>query len=217
MIWIKCPGVLKMAQEDRKRHWDGVYQRQRADQVSWYQSRPDLSLSLIDNAGISAAAPIIDIGGGASLLVDHLLALGYRDLTELDVSRSALEQVAARVAGHSAEVTFIEADVTCFKPDRKYRLWHDRAAFHFLTREEDRYSYMQALHSALEQGGSLVLAAFAPGGPKKCSGLDIVQYDADKLGAELGRDFELQEWQAETHVTPGGGEQLFNFYRYRRK
>lgn len=206
-----------MVQTDRKQHWDGVYQRLGTDQVSWYQSRPALSLSMIANAEVSFGAPIIDIGGGASLLIDHLLELGYRDLTELDVSRSALDQVAARVAGHSAEVTFIESDVTCFEPDRKYRLWHDRAAFHFLTRAEDRRSYVQALHGALEQGGSLVLAAFAPGGPKKCSGLDIVQYDADKLGAELGPDFELQEWQAETHMTPAGGEQLFNFFRYRRK
>lgn len=206
-----------MVETDRKRHWEEVYQRLEADQVSWYQAKPLLSLSLIAHAQIPMDAPIIDVGGGASLLIDHLLALGYQDLTELDVSRAALDQVAARMAGQATGVVFIEADVTRFEPDRRYRLWHDRAAFHFLTCEKDRRSYVRVLGKALLSGGDLVLAAFAPGGPKKCSGLDIVQYDAEKLGAELGQGFELQEWQAERHVTPAGGEQLFNFFRYRRR
>jgi len=206
-----------MAETDRKRHWDGVYKRLEADKVSWYQAKPLLSLSLIAHAQIPIDAPIIDIGGGASLLIDHLLALGYRDLSELDISRTALDQVAARMAGQPAGVMFIEADVTRFEPDRQYRLWHDRATFHFLISEKDRRSYVRVLGKALISGGDLVLAAFAPGGPKKCSGLDIVQYDAEKLGAELGQEFELQEWQAQKHVTPAGGEQLFNFFRYRRQ
>jgi len=206
-----------MAETDRKRHWEGVYQRLEADQVSWYQAKPHLSLSLIAHAQIPMDAPIIDVGGGASLLIDHLLALGYQDLTELDVSRAALDQVAARMAGQATGVVFIEADVTRFEPDRQYRLWHDRAAFHFLTCEKDRRSYVRILGKALLSGGDLVLAAFAPGGPKKCSGLEIVQYDAEKLGAELGKDFELQEWRTQKHVTPAGGEQLFNFFRYKRR
>ncbi len=205
-----------MADNDRKRHWDGVYQRLQADQVSWYQEKPWLSLSMIAHAELPMDAPIIDIGGGASLLIDHLLAFGYRDLSELDVSRTALDQVAARTVSQSAKIKFIETDVTLFEPDRQYRLWHDRAAFHFLTRQKDRRSYVRVLDKSLVSGGDLVLAAFAPGGPEKCSGLDIVQYDAEKLGAELGQEFELQEWQAEMHVTPSGGEQLFNFFRYRK-
>ena len=185
--------------------------------MSWYQAKPHLSLSLIAHAQIPMDAPIIDVGGGASLLIDYLLALGYQDLTELDVSRAALDQVAARMAGQATGVVFIEADVTRFEPDRQYRLWHDRAAFHFLTCEKDRRSYVRILGKALLSGGDLVLAAFAPGGPKKCSGLEIVQYDAEKLGAELGKDFELQEWRTQKHVTPAGGEQLFNFFRYKRR
>ncbi len=206
-----------MAEENRKRHWDGVYQRLEADQVSWYQAKPRLSLSMIAHAQVPFDAPIIDVGGGASLLIDHLLALGYQDLSELDVSRAALDQVAARMAGRAAGVDFIEADVTRFEPDRQYRLWHDRAAFHFLTCEKDQRRYVRVLRKALVSGGDVVLAAFAPGGPKKCSGLDIIQYDAEKLGAELGQEFELQEWQAEMHVTPNGGKQLFNFFRYTRR
>ena len=206
-----------MAETDRKRHWDGVYQRQQADQVSWYQAKPRLSLSLIAHAQVPKDAPIIDIGGGASLLIDHLLALGYRDLSELDISRTALDQVAARMTGLATGVMFIEADVTRFEPDRQYRLWHDRATFHFLISEKDRRSYVRVLGKALISGGDLVLATFAPDGPKKCSGLDIVQYDAEKQGAELGQEFELQEWQAQMHVTPAGGEQLFNFFRYKRR
>jgi trans-aconitate methyltransferase len=216
MIWIKYRGALDMADNDRKQHWDGVYQRLQEDQVSWYQEKPRLSLSMIAHAELPMDAPIIDIGGGASLLVDHLLAFGYRDLSELDVSRTALDLVAARTASQAAKITFIETDVTHFEPHRRYRLWHDRAAFHFLTCKKDRRSYVRVLDKALVSGGDLVLAAFAPGGPEKCSGLDIVQYDAEKLGAELGQEFELQEWQAETHVTPAGREQLFNFFRYRR-
>lgn len=205
-----------MTHIDRKQHWESVYSDKAADEVSWYQQRPEPSLSLIARSGIDQNAAIIDIGGGASLLMDHLLDLGYQDVTVLDISLAALTRVSQRLAERALKVAMIEADVTEFVPGRQYQLWHDRAAFHFLTKRQDRNKYMKVLREALVSGGTLVLATFAPEGPIRCSGLDIVQYDAGKLAGELGEGFALEEQCTVDHLTPAKREQRFNFFRFRR-
>jgi SAM-dependent methyltransferase len=172
---------------------------------------------MIAKAGFDHDAAIIDVGAGASLLVDHLLDLGYRNLAVLDISRAVLGQARKRLEERASEVDWIEADVTCFLPDRKFMLWHDRALFHFLTAAGDRLRYVKVLRKALARGGQAVIATFAPGGPEKCSGLDIVQYDGVKLGDELGPEFVLEEQEEESHRTPENRVQLFNFFRVRRR
>lgn len=201
---------------DRKRHWEKVYSEKQTHETSWHQDVPRQSLAMIEDSGVSRDAALIDVGGGASLLVDHLLDRGYRDLSVLDVSAAALEQARKRLGGQAARVHWIEADVTRFRPDRSYRLWHDRAAFHFLTAEADREKYVDALRHSLAQGGQAVIAAFSPEGPSRCSGLAVVRYDAERMSAALGADFILEDEQSETHLTPAGREQAFHFFRFRR-
>lgn len=201
---------------DRKAHWEAVYGARPAEEVSWYQERPVRSLELVERTGFGREAAVIDIGGGASRFVDYLLEQGYRDLTVLDLSSVALERAAERLGRRAEEVCWIEADITQFEPLRPYDLWHDRAAFHFLTDAADRHRYREVLRRSVAPGGQVILATFAPGGPEKCSGLDIVQYDAARLEEELGPEFSLQEQQQERHRTPAGREQLFGFYRFLR-
>lgn len=202
---------------NRKAHWEGVYGRKQAEETSWYQAVPSVSLELIDHCGLEGSEPLIDIGGGASRLVDHLLARGFEDISVLDLSARALDQAKMRLGRDAARVHWIEADVTLFRPHRTYRLWHDRAAFHFLTGTADRQRYLEVLGEALTPGGHLVLAAFALDGPSRCSGLDVVRYDAAGLAAELGPGFSLLEERRERHTTPQGREQQFGYYRFRRE
>ncbi len=202
---------------DRKQHWETVHGRKVPEETSWYQATPGLSLSMITNTGLGPEASLVDIGAGASLLVDHLLDLGYRDLTVVDISSAALNRARKRLGERATRVNWVEADATSFTPSRQFDLWHDRAAFHFLTERTDRQQYMEMLRKALEPDGQVIMATFAPGGPVKCSGLDIVQYDATRLGKELGTEFILQEQQAEQHETPAGVRQLFNFFRFKRR
>ena len=201
---------------DRKAHWETVYSTRRATETSWYQREPHLSLQMISRAGIPRDAALIDVGGGASLLVDHLLGRGYSDVTVLDISARALEQAHERLGSRARAAEWLEADVTTYRPQRRFDLWHDRAAFHFLTEAGDRERYVQVLDEALKPGGWVVIAAFAPDGPQRCSGLEIVRYDAVTLSAELGPQYRLDEEQREIHVTPAGREQRFGFYRFRR-
>ncbi len=198
---------------DRKAHWELMYAGKPPIEVSWYQKRPELSLRLIKNSGILKNEAIIDVGGGASVLVDHLLGEGFRNLSVLDISGSALALARERLGRQSALVEWHEVDITSFSPPHEYPLWHDRAVFHFLTAPVDRRKYIEALKQAVSCGGHVVLAAFALGGPEKCSGLEIVQYDAPKLQAELGPDFRLAEEAFETHLTPAGSEQKFTYFR----
>ncbi len=202
---------------ERKRHWETVHGQKTPEETSWYQATPVLSLSMIANAGFGPDASLVDIGAGASVLVDHLLEQGYRDLTVVDISSAALARARNRLGERAALVNWVEADVTAFTPSRQFDLWHDRAAFHFLTEKTDREQYLAVLGKALRPGGQAIVATFAPGGPVKCSGLDIVQYDAARLGKELGPEFILLEQEAERHVTPAGGQQLFNFFRFERR
>jgi SAM-dependent methyltransferase len=201
---------------DRKSHWESVYNRKSAQETSWYQLEPRLSIDLIEKTGVDRNEAIIDVGGGASVLIDFLLDLGYSDLTVMDISASALQQVRQRLGHKASTVDWIEADVTDFAPGRTFDLWHDRAVFHFLTEDEDRANYLQALNEALKPRGWVIMAAFALDGPEKCSGLKIVQYDAERLGKELGENYRLERQVKEMHVTPAGHHQSFGFYCFRK-
>ena len=201
---------------NRKQHWETVYSTKSPLEVSWYQTEPRLSLQLIAASGAAKGAPIIDVGGGASVLVDRLLDAGYTRLSVLDISGQALAHARRRLGTRAGQVEWLEADITTFDPPRSFQVWHDRAVFHFLTDPEDRRKYVTALQRGLQIGGQLVIAAFAIGGPLKCSGLDIVQYDAAKMVAELGPGFRLLEEQGERHATPSGKEQLFGYFRFQR-
>lgn len=198
-----------------KTHWENVYREKSAQEVSWYQATPTRSLELIAETGIAREAPVIDVGGGASTLVDGLLHEGYSDISVLDIASSALQVAQQRLGESAASVRWLEADITGFQPPRRYALWHDRAVFHFLTEAEDRSRYVAALKQGLMPDGHLLIAAFAIGGPTRCSGLDTVQYDAEKLSAELGENFHLEGTCSEEHLTPAGKQQAFNYFHYR--
>jgi SAM-dependent methyltransferase len=200
---------------ETKQHWENVYRNKSPLEVSWYQQEPVLSLSLIARTQLPPDAPIIDVGGGSSTLVDKLYDEAYIDISVLDISGSALTHAKNRLANKADKVHWYETDVTRFKPPRKFALWHDRAVFHFLTNRADRESYINVLKQALEPRGHLIIMTFAIDGPCKCSGLDIVQYDAEKLIAELGPDFELVETGHEMHHTPAGNQQKFAYFHFR--
>ena len=199
---------------NRKTHWESIYADKSPLAVSWFQKEPRLSLQLITNTGLSTEAAIIDIGGGASVLIDHLFERGFRHLAVLDISGTALSHAKQRLGSTAEQIEWLETDVTTFVAPHPFDLWHDRAVFHFLTEAADRKRYVDTLKQTLKPGGHLIIAAFAIGGPTRCSGLDIVQYDADKLGRELGEDFTLVEQLSEIHVTPTNQEQLFGYFRF---
>lgn len=201
---------------NRTEHWNTVYTTKAPDDVSWHQVRPEMSLGLIEQAGIAKDDGIIDVGGGASTLVDHLLDAGYSRLAVLDISETALEHARTRLGERSARVEWIVADVTEFAPPHSFVLWHDRAVFHFLTDAADRRKYVEVLRRTVPQGGHVIIATFAPHGPEKCSGLEVCRYDAASICAELGAEFELVEQADETHRTPWDTEQAFGYYRFCR-
>ncbi|MBM4054396.1 MAG: class I SAM-dependent methyltransferase [Planctomycetes bacterium] len=202
---------------NRKKHWETIYANKSPLEVSWYQKEPLLSLQLIHNTGIGKDAFIIDIGGGTSVLVDCLRDKGFSQITALDISANALAFTKNRLGGKAQKIQWIEADITEFIAPHLFDLWHDRAVFHFLTDPSDRKKYVGVLQNSLKRGGHLIVAAFAIGGSKKCSGLDIEQYDAQKLQNELGSEFLLMEETGEIHITPSGKEQKFGFFRFMRK
>jgi SAM-dependent methyltransferase len=203
--------------EETKAHWDQVYRAKAPDQVSWYQERPAVSLALIEAARLPPTARIIDVGGGASRLVDHLLDEGYDDLTVVDISAHALERAQERLGARANRVSWVRQDITSLRDLPPFDLWHDRAVFHFLIHPRDRQRYVEALRSELTVGGSAILATFAPEGPERCSGLPVKRYDADALGAELGDPFELVDARTEQHRTPAGKTQAFTYARFVRR
>lgn len=202
---------------NRKEHWEKIYGDKSPLQVSWYQPEPKVSLQLIKATGCQKDAAVIDVGGGASVLVDHLLDNGYSDISVLDLSGRALAIAKERLEAKSSSVDWIESDATEFNPPKVYDIWHDRAVFHFLTDATDRKRYIDTLSKSLRKGGHLIIATFAIGGPTKCSGLDIVQYDSDKIANELGNAFVLQSEEYEMHITPSGGEQKFVYFHFIKK
>jgi SAM-dependent methyltransferase len=196
---------------DPGRHWEEIYRRDDAGEVSWFEEVPRHSLELIRATGLSRDSPILDIGGGASRLVDHLVSAGYTDLTVLDISAAALALARARLAKAADSIDWIDADVTRFQPNRRYALWHDRAAFHFLVTPEDQQRYVRALKAALGPRGHVILATFGPEGPTRCSGLPVHRYSAGELCAALGSGFELKRSELVEHRTPAGRSQQFLF------
>jgi 2-polyprenyl-3-methyl-5-hydroxy-6-metoxy-1,4-benzoquinol methylase len=198
----------------RQAHWNQVYTSKAPTEVSWYQPRPERSLALIRASGVGRGQPIIDVGAGASLLVDALLADGYQDVTVLDISEQVLSKVRERLG--SAAVQLLQQDVTSFVPQRRYALWHDRAVFHFLTDSQERAAYVRALHQGVKPNGHVLIATFAPTGPERCSGLPVVRYDAPALAAQLGDEFELLESAEEQHRTPWGAPQQFIYAHFQR-
>lgn len=202
---------------DRTTHWQNVYATKSETEVSWFQASPAISLEMIRAASPDRAAAIIDIGGGASRLVDALLQDGYRNLTVLDLSANALDTAKKRIGATASTVDWIVADATTWRPAKTWDVWHDRAAFHFLTDPRDRAAYVERLRSAVAPGGHVIIATFAPDGPEKCSGLPVQRHDSASLSAELGPEFELVETRSETHHTPWHSTQAFQFSRFRRR
>jgi SAM-dependent methyltransferase len=190
-------------------HWQRIYQTRSATELSWYEPVPQASLDQIQATGLPVSAPIIDVGSGDSQLVDHLLGSGYSDVTALDIAPAALERARARLGAAAARVDWIAADVTDFRPRRRYALWHDRAVFHFLVTPAERQKYLSVLSAALESKGHLILATFGPQGPTRCSGLAIQRYSEDDLSVLLGPSFQLRRHGLETHRTPTGRYQEF--------
>lgn len=200
-----------------KNHWDRVYTSKPTDAVSWYQPHADQSLHMIRDAGLPLSASIIDVGGGASTLVEDLLAQGFTNLSVLDLSAAALSAVRQRLGVAADTVRWIEGDVTQLAlPQHAYDLWHDRAVFHFLTDPGQRQAYVSAVLRAVKPGGHVIVATFAEDGPSECSGLPVMRYDAGGLHAEFGAPFTLLRHEREEHHTPFGSTQKF-IYCYCRK
>ena len=201
---------------ERQAHWNTVFTTKADNQVSWFEPRPDASLELIEGARLRPEARILDVGGGTSRLIDHLLDAGYRDLTLLDVSDAALQRVRTRLGARGDRVRFICADIAQWEPDAVFDLWHDRAALHFLTAESERQHYASAVRRAVRAGGVVVLGTFAVSGPERCSGLPVQRYDAAAMQQMLGDEFRLEAAFESDHMTPSRTVQRFQFARFRR-
>lgn len=197
-------------------HWDAIYGSRSSSSVSWYQRDPTVSLRLI-TANSSMESSVIDVGAGASLLVDRLIAIGYGDVTLLDVSAAALSEVTARLGESADRVSPVVGDVLSWVPERTYDVWHDRAVFHFLTHPEDQARYVGVAASALGTGAKLVIGVFADDGPTECSGLDVQRFRADDLECLFGDFFTMEFDERERHVTPSGVSQSFIWAVLRRK
>jgi SAM-dependent methyltransferase len=195
---------------ETKSHWDQVYRSKPVDAVSWYQPHALLSLELIRRVAPSPDARILDVGAGASTLVDDLLDAGMTQLSVLDISGSALQVARERLGARAAAVRWIEGDITTVPLEPgSVDVWHDRAVFHFLTEPQDRAAYVRQVRRAVRPGGHVIVAAFGPDGPLKCSGLPVVRYAPGALHAQFGSAFELVEHQVEDHRTPSGAVQHF--------
>jgi ubiquinone/menaquinone biosynthesis C-methylase UbiE len=204
-----------MATPDRQTHWQGVYTTRSDTDVSWYEETPKLSLTLLQEAGLTPAMAVVDIGGGASRLVDTLVDAGQAHVAVLDLSSAALGRAKSRLA-EMAHVEWVVSDVTSWMPDRAYDLWHDRATFHFLTTVIDQQSYIRVLARALKDGGKAVIGTFALDGPEKCSGLPVARYDAESLQVILGEQFRLVATRRHEHTTPWGSVQNFQFSTFEK-
>jgi ubiquinone/menaquinone biosynthesis C-methylase UbiE len=200
-----------------KSHWEHIYDTKSPTQVSWYQEHAKFSLQYIRNTGIQKTDPIIDVGGGASTLVDDLIEHAFQNITVLDVSGTALQVARQRLGARAAHVNWIESDITQVNlPHNTYGVWHDRAVFHFLTQAKERQHYVETVRNSVRKGGHVIVATFAPDGPERCSGLAVMRYSPESLHSEFGDDFEVVDSTRETHHTPFGTDQKF-IYCYCRK
>lgn len=200
---------------ERKNHWEKIYAEKSPAQVSWTQKEPSTSIDFVKTTSLPMDAPIIDVGGGESHLVDRLIELGYSDITVLDISKNALERCQQRLGKKAEKVEWIVADITQFQPSRSYALWHDRAVFHFLTHENDIKTYKYLVRNYLDH--SLILSTFSLKGPLKCSGLPIQQYDSAGLASLFAPQFELVHHQEEIHHTPFNTTQAFIYTHFKSK
>ncbi len=203
-----------MSVPERRARWEQVYRTKGEREVSWFQENPAISLDFIRSTGVSADAAIIDVGGGASRLVDFLIDEGYSSIAVLDLSEKALTISGSRLGARGVHVNWIVADVTRWQPTRTFDVWHDRAAFHFLIEPADRSAYAECVRKAVRVGGHVIIGTFAPDGPERCSGLPVCRHDSDTLGAVLGHSFKLIESRRHDHTTPGGATQRFQFSRF---
>jgi ubiquinone/menaquinone biosynthesis C-methylase UbiE len=193
-------------------HWERIYSTKAPDQVSWYSPHLNLSLELIERTSVPRTAAIIDVGGGESTLVDDLLAGGYEDISVLDISQTAIDANRKRLGKDAERVDWIAADVSQFEfESSRFDVWHDRAVFHFLTVPSDRAAYVRQVTRAVKPAGYVIVGTFGPDGPARCSGLDVVRYDADSLHHEFGKRFRLLESSKHLHRTPFGAIQQFQY------
>lgn len=198
-------------------HWEGVHTAKAPEAMSWFQRQPARSLLMIAETGLGPGATVVDVGGGSSTLVDHLLDRGFRQITVLDVSAQALAVAKSRLVLRAGSIDWQIADITAWAPPTAaYDLWHDRAVFHFLVGEVDRDAYLRVLNQALRSGGYAILATFALTGPEGCSGLPVQRYSAHTLSDLLGAGFQLIDATSETHVTPDGALQDFSWCLFRK-
>ena len=195
--------------------WDEAY-AQGDTTCSWFQVAPEMSLRMLDAAGVAPADSVIDVGGGASPLAGALLERGFGDVTVLDISAAAIEHARRRLGPRASQVHWLAADIRSWRPARRYAAWHDRAVFHFLTAEPDRQDYRRALAAGTAPGAVAVVGCFAPGGPQQCSGLPVARYGPGDFAAELGPDWELVAQDREEHITPVGLAQPFTWVALRR-
>lgn len=201
---------------DRKKHWEDIYSLKELENCSWFQPTPITSLDFIEQSGISKSSKIIDIGGGDSFLTDSLLEKGYTDITVLDISESALERAKHRLGVNAGKVKWIVGDAANFTPPEKYDLWHDRAAFHFLTDQNDVNGYASTAKNALTVGGILIIGTFSEMGPKKCSGIDIKQYSTEGLSKVFESGLERLKCINVDHPTPFNTTQNFTFCSFQK-
>lgn len=201
---------------ERASHWNSAYASKGEAGVSWFEATPEVSLALVETFGHGPGTSLIDIGGGASRLVDALVARGWTSLSVLDLSQAAIDAAKARLGEAATSVEWIVDDVTRWTPHRTYDIWHDRAAFHFLTAAEDRAAYAERLRAAVEPGGHAIIATFASDGPERCSGLPVMRYEPQQLAAAIGAPFTLVHSQRHVHTTPWGSTQSFQYTVLRR-
>lgn len=205
-----------MEKFDRKKHWENIYQTKALTDVSWFQPTPETSLEFFKQLKVPTTAKVIDIGGGDSYLVDHLLLLGYQDISVLDISEAAINKAKKRLGDKAKMVTWIVADAATFKPSEKYDFWHDRAAFHFLTDDQDISNYLQTAEEHINPSGVMVIGTFSEQGPKKCSGIDIKQYSEASITNRLKLLFEKIKCITVDHQTPFNTVQNFVFCSFRK-
>lgn len=190
-------------------HWNDRYSQHAVETLSWYEPRPERSLELIAGTGPGHEARILDVGGGASSLAEHLLGMGYTDITVADISAGALAQARVRLGREARRITWVKADIRTHDFHRRYDIWHDRAVFHFMVAPAEREGYLASLRRALRPGGHLIIATFGPQGPTQCSGLPVVRYSVESLVGVLGDEFALCSSVLAEHRTPSGGSQQF--------
>lgn len=201
-------------ESNRQQHWQKVYKTKQAHEVSWTQDLPKTSLEFIHSFRLPKTASIVDIGGGDSKLVDFLLDEGYEDITVLDISEEALNKSKKRLGNKASKVKWLVSDVTEFKPDRKFDIWHDRATFHFLITEEEVKRYLDIASKSVK--GYLTIGTFSDKGPHKCSGLDVKQYTEDSLSETLNKEFDKIRCVTEDHITPFKTRQNFLFCSFKK-